>query len=536
MKKLLIFASLLASVLVSAQQIKFQETTPYIEKAKDFQKKTISFKDNIGDLLVCNFLTYKPDVSLSEIVLLDKNLNIVQRIELQGEYKNYSTKYLGKFGKNYIISIYKGINPRFLGLLDENWKLVKTLPLQKGYVYETLLHADDKYAYVQVEGWNIIKIDEQLNVLQKQRTQEYINTYNNSFTTKVKDGKIYLRILGYSPAMYNQPSLTRFIYRFDQETLQETKIDMFEKDGTGDYQVYYGKDVIACVDYSHGRARILDYNGFQLQETTFPQIKDYSTKAEHTIQTHWLDSDELIIAHMPKMSQNNRTDITVIRLNRDGEQTVKLPNVEIAGKAQMTILDCENNDVRLFIGRENGFSVMAVNIPSGACRTLLEKPCNLAFEHAGTRKNDAGYILCTHRTEKTSVQNNDTYYKTDQAQIFITKDFSNATVYTARYDTKNGSSTDVIYNDSTYKDFALILHSEPVYDKKGKPTSAYEIRFHMIDKSGNRTTVASDMYYYMKNPLVFKCSSTEYFLYSLIHEDIYGKDNVHKAGLLKLMP
>jgi len=535
MKKILVIASVLVSVLMSAQQIKFQETTPYIKKAKEFQKKTIVFSSIADDLLVCNFLTYKPDVSLSEIVLLDKQLNIVRQIELPSEYKNFSAKYLGRFGKNYIISIYKGANPRFLGLMDENWQLLKTLPIAKGFVFETLLYADDTYAYVQIEGWTIIKIDKQFNVLQKQRTQEYINTYNNRFTVKEKDGKIYVRILGYRPSMYNLPSLTRFIYCFDKETLRETKIDMFENDAASDYQVYYGKDVIACADFSHGRARILDYNGIQLQETSFQQIKDYATKAERTIRTYWLDSGELIIAHMPKESQNNRTDISVIRLNRNGAQSVTIPNVEIAGKAQMAILDCEDNDVRLFIGRENGFYVMAVNLPSCACRTLLEKSCNISFEYVSSKRTDAGYYLCTNRSEKTQTQNHDTYYKTNQAQIFITRDFSNAIVYTAQYETKNGSSSDVFCNDSTYKDFALIRHGEPVYDKHGKPTSAYEIRYHLINKSGDRTIVATDMYY-LNEPIVIKYSPTEYFLYSLIHEDIYGNDHVHKAGLLKVAP
>lgn len=533
MKKLFVISSLLITVMMSAQQIKFQETTPYIKKTKDFQKKQITFVNIIGDTLVCNFQTFRPDVPLSEIVLIDKQLNVLRHIELPSEYKKFSAKYLGKFGKHYIISIYKGLNTRFLGLMDENWQLVRTLPIQKGYIYETLLYKDDRYAYVQIEGWNIIKIDEDFNILQKQRTQEYINTYSNGFSVKEKDGKLYVRINGYRPSMYNLPSLTRFIYCFDKETLRETKIDLFEHNGASDYQVYYGKDVIACVDNSRGRARILDYNGIQLQETTFPQIKNYATKAERTIQTFWMKNDELIIAHMPKESQNNRTDITIIRLNQDKVQTVNLPNVEIAGKAQMTILDCEDNDVRLFIGRENGFYVMAVNFPSGTCRTLMEKRCDLAFEHISRMKNDAGYYLCTHRSTMTRMQNHDTYYMTDQAQIFITKDFSNATVYTAQYETKNSSPSDVFTYDANYKDFALIRHSEPVYNPKGRPTSSYEIRYHMIDKFGNRTTIMSDMYYW-NNPLVIKISSTEYFLYSLIHENIYGTDHVHKAGELKI--
>ena len=60
---------------------------------------------------------------------------------------------------------------------------------------------------------------------------------------------------------------------------------------------------------------------------------------------------------------------------------------------------------------------------------------------------------------------------------------------------------------------------------------AYDLKYNLIDKFGNQTTINTDILH-GSHPMVYKLSPTEYFVYTLVKGD-NGKTE-HKAGILKI--
>lgn len=192
-RNLLLSAMIFCVTMSFAQQLEFHELTPARKRPKELNNASTSIIDPYGDDLLCAVIVPRLPVPGGKLVILDKQLDVVKEITLPEQYKKYSYTLLSKIGNRYIISIYKGLKDRLLGLMDENFQLIKTYQLSHKYTFEREIFQTDDYAILNVNGLELIKVDADLNVLQTGYLSNKFNLYLGSWNKLLNNGLILIR-------------------------------------------------------------------------------------------------------------------------------------------------------------------------------------------------------------------------------------------------------------------------------------------------------------------------------------------------------
>ena len=143
--KFLTFALLFITVSTFAQQLEYQVLASEVKRPKELNKAYLGIATPYEDNILCIASTYKLPLVDTKLLVMDKQLNIVKFVTLPDKYKKYSFTYLCKIGNHHIISIYKGLHDRLLGLLDENLQLVKTYQLGHDFTFERVVYNEEDY-------------------------------------------------------------------------------------------------------------------------------------------------------------------------------------------------------------------------------------------------------------------------------------------------------------------------------------------------------------------------------------------------------
>lgn len=509
--KFLTFALLFITVSTFAQQLEYQVLASEVKRPKELNKAYLGIATPYEDNILCIASTYKLPLVDTKLLVMDKQLNIVKFVTLPDKYKKYSFTYLCKIGNHHIISIYKGLHDRLLGLLDENLQLVTTYQLGHDFTFERVVYHEEDYVVLNVNGHQLIKVDENLNVLQKSTVEAPLNFYINDWRSSLINGHIALE----------KPST---IYFIDLESLEiSTKLNLPEN-----YYSFFCENVFSVHSYTWDKdyngdwsyiAKMYDYKGTLLQELNLKADNKDTHKVEQWCDDLWDKSqNRFIVARTTKPSMSASTQLAFYIIDKDKIETRRIEDLNIDYTvSSIQLLDIEDESIRILIASQGYLQVLSVDLQTLSHEVLLTKKCDAAFpKHPSMRKNEAGYYLVWNDVQVNQLKSNGadgTAYDKYSAIVFISKDMSECKIHTSSYLTLEQSVSNQFMEKQDFDNFVVILHREPRYNKFNKNTQMNELQFYVLDNHGNKTIKATGLDYFRSNqPRIKKFSPSEYYL------------------------
>lgn len=528
-----------ATTMLFAQHLEFQDLTAAIKRPKEISNSaSTTIIAPYGDNLLCSVLIAKLPVPDGKMVVLDKQLNVVKVIVLPEEYKKYSYTYLCKVGNRYIISIYKGLKDRLLGLLNENLELIKTYQLSHEYVFERAIYKADNYVILNVNGRQLIKVDEELNVLQSGYLDSKFLLYRRDWDKQV---------LGNGFVVIQKPD---YLFLLNPETLKRVcEIELPKL--YGDYERVNFTSLLKG-DGDFGSIRSFTYNhevwkdlmwlredfpgdwvyiatlysryGNKLQELRI-SAKDSPTGCEEQYcDVIWDEHNhQMIVARASQnytiaktaKTTNKIVDgagkLTLYALSPNKTETKPIETLHIDFPvSSVKILQANKQSVIVLLGGQNIMSVVSVDMKSLAYECLLTKQIEGSLVgHVGLHTNDAGYyVTCNHNEVDTKKAGRATFYNCENIVLFISKDMKNVQSYRTLSSTKDHTVSNYIYSDLCRPDMVVIQHEEPA----GKDFTNKELQYYTIDNNGNRQIIPTGLIFYRGITKPVQFSPTEYYL------------------------
>lgn len=548
-RKILLLTTLLflATTMLLAQQLEFQELTPARKRPKEIKKNNITMIiAPYGDDLLCSVIIPKLPRALEKMMVLDKQLNVVKEITLPEQYKKYSYTYLCKVGNRYIISIYKGFKDRLLGLLDENLQLIKTYQLAHDYVYERELYNAGDYVILNVNGLELIKVDEELNVLQSGRLNQRMFLYNVEWTSrKLNNGYIAI-----------EKPKSHLVCLINPETL-ETVCDVelpnpvphdgrFYSTRPGYAHILYGdKEWGGICSYTYNRevwkdlvwthedfpgdwiyaVSLYGNNGEKLQEVTLQaEEENFKSCVEQYCDAIWDEhNNQMIVARAWQnysIVKGSKTTIktvegpgklTLYTMDRNTKETKHIENLGIDFPvSSVKILNTDENNVYVLLGGQNIMSLVSVNRKTLAYEQLLTKQIEgTLVGHLGMHTNDAGYCVVSNNIQRNTKKiGTSIYYDCESTVLFISKDMKIVQPYHSIYLTEENTVSSSISKQLSRPNMFVIQHETP----EGKIISGKILQYDVIDGMGNKQEVPTHLRFFRGITKPVQISPNEYYL------------------------
>lgn len=537
-RNLLLTAMLFCVTMSFAQQLEFQDLTPARKRPKELSHSITTIIAPYGDDLLCAVIVPKMPVPGGKMVILDKQLDVVKEITLPEQYKKYSYTLLSKIGNRYIISIYKGLKDRLLGLMDENFQLIKTYQLSHKYTFEREIYKTDDYAILNVNGLELIKVDADLNVLQTGYLSNKFNLYLGSWNKLLNNGLILIRKPEYM-CLLNPETL---------ETVSEIELPKpyLSDERVGSTYVLDGDEVFGSIrsfkfnwevwkdlmwtheDFSGDWkyvATLYDRNGKKLQECTL-QAEGQPNKScvEQYCNAVWdKHNSQMIIARAwqnctltkgaktTEKTVEGHGKLTLYTLSKNSKETKHIENLKIDFPlSSVQILNTDEDNVYVLLGGKDIISLVSVNMKTLAYENLLTKQIEGTLgEHFGMYTNDAGYCLISNNIQvNTKKAGSSTFYDCESTEIFISKDMKKFKSYHTLYLADDNTVHNSICTNLCRPNMFVIQHEKP----EGKIISGKDLYYDIIDDHGNRQTVPTGLHFFRGVSQPVQITPNEYYL------------------------
>ncbi len=529
----------LATTMLFAQQLEFQDHTPARKRPKELNKSMTTIIAPYGDDLLCSVIVPKLPVPNGKMVVLDKQLDVVKEITLPEQYKKYAYTCLSKVGNRYIISIYKGLKDRLLGLLDENLQLIKTYQLSHNFTFERKIYNAGNYVILNVNGYEVIKVDEELNVLQTGKLSNKFNLYIRDWSSKMlNNGLIVIRKPEYVCLL--NPETLKIVseielpkpHRSDERAGYTALLDGDEVFGSI-RSIKYNREMWKDATWIHEDfsgdwtyvATLYDRNGEKLQELTLQAEEEkFKSGVEQYCDAIWDEhNNQMIVARAWQnciMEKGAKTTVKTVEvpgklalftMDKNTKKTKNIENWKIDFPVStIKILNMDENNVYLLLCGQDIMSIVSVNMSTLAYENLLTKPIEGTLAgHPEMCSNDAGYCLVSNDTQvNTKKTGSSIFYDCENTELFISKDMKTVQSYHTVYLAEDNTVSNSIVKELSHPNMFVIQHEKP----EGKIISGKELFYDVIDNKGNRQTVTTNLHFFRGITQPVQISPNEYYL------------------------
>jgi|GEM_PF-3135939 len=503
---------------------------PFVDKPKEYQKGKVIMRSKFNDELIC----YNRDQKKRTYFLLDSTLTLIKTIRLPEEYKKWNMTIHCRLGNNHIISLNKGLRNRMLGVMDENFNLVKTYPLGRDFAFELCVYSDTTYAYFNINGKQLVKIDKDLNILS--RNDDFLNFFSSGGRIWKKGEYLYIdntHKFFYDMFSGSQRTEAGLLFKVNTNNLQDIKtVDI----GNGSH--FYGTTTIGQfyeTEYNNTHkiiASLRDYEGKIYCEHKIEYTSNYNTDNRQFCDIFFnKENDEYVLAQINhKWQLTNKQKIydppTLIFyiLSKNGVKSIDLGELDYDFSHPLWLLDYNNDTAHVLIGGDKLFRLQEIDLKNKTTKTLIETKCERDFSNYklkqlmhGKYENNIGWCLdITQNLGYTNKKEN--AINIQNAIIFVNKDFSRCEIidsdfiydispfYTSYYENK-------FIGVDIYKDFFFIKCKKQKHDKGlverqlwFVKTNGYKLDYALgldnvadYDSNFDALKVSDNEYYYLED-------------------------------------
>lgn len=455
---------------------------PFVDKPKEYQKGKVIMWGKFNDELIC----YNANQKKRTYFLLDSTLSLIKTIRLPEEYKKWNMTIHCRLGNNHIISFNKGLRNRMLGVMDENFNLIKTYPLGKDFAFELCVYCDSTYAYFNINGKQLIKIDKDLNILS--RNDDFLNFFSSGGRVWQKGEYLYIdNTHKFFYDMFSGSQITEagLLYIVNTNNLHDIKtVDI----GNGTH--FYGETTIGQFyeteyNYTHKIiASLRDYDGKIYGEHKIEYTSNYRTGNKQFCNIVFnKENDEYVFAQInhkwqlkDKQKIYDPPTLIFYILNKKGVEIKEIGELDYDFSHPLWLLDYNNDTAYVIIGGDKRFCLQEIDLKNKTTKTLRETKCERDFSNYklkqlmhGKYENNIGWCLdITQNLGYTNKKEN--AINIQNAIIFVNKDFSRCELIDSDfiYDISPFYSSyyeNIFIGVDIYKDFFFIKCKKQKHDQ-----------------------------------------------------------------------